>query len=121
LILLHAQSSFSPEAKGINIYIRPERDFNQSKEGDDDIGSRLLADYLADMLKRAGFTVKGIRTVQLLPLGRGDLPTVLIELGYLSNPEEKARLIDPGYQKNLANVLYNAVQEFSDSQKERIQ
>jgi N-acetylmuramoyl-L-alanine amidase len=121
LILLHAQSTFSAQAKGITLYIRPERDFDQGKGGNDDMGSRLLADYLADMLRRAGFTVNGIRTAQLLPLGRGDLPSVLVELGYLSNPEEKARLIDPGYQKNLANVLYNAIQEFSDSQKEKIQ
>ncbi len=121
LVLLHAQSAFGPEAKGITLYIRPENSFEKDNGGHNDMGSRLLADYLADMLKQAGFAVNGIRAAQLLPLGRGDLPTVMVELGYLSNPEEKARLIDPGYQKNLANVLYNAVREFSDSQKENLQ
>lgn len=119
LILLHAQAAFRPEARGITLYIRSESGIVKNAGGDSDMGSRLLADYLADMLKRAGFTVNPIQTAQLLPLGRGDLPSVLVEMGYLSNPEEKARLIDPDYQKNLANVLFSAVQEFSDSQKEK--
>lgn len=120
LILLHAQAGFRPEAQGITLYIRPENGPEKDRGAGNDMGSRLLADYLADMLKRAGFIVNPIQTAQLLPLGRGDLPSVLVEMGYLTNPEEKARLVDEDYQKNLANVIFNAIQEFSDSQKEKM-
>jgi N-acetylmuramoyl-L-alanine amidase len=119
LILLHAQAGFTPDVRGITLYIRGENRLETRVPGEHDMGSRLLADYLADMLKRAGFTVNPIQRADLLPLGQGDLPSVLIEMGYLTNPEDKALLVDGDYQKNLANVIFDAIQEFSESQKEK--
>lgn len=39
-------------------------------------------------------------------------PAVLVECGFLSNPEEAARLVDPDYQAKLAFVTYRSVMEF---------
>lgn len=38
-------------------------------------------------------------------------PGVLVECGFLSNPEETARLADPDYQKKLATVILTAAAE----------
>ena len=40
-------------------------------------------------------------------------PSILIEIGYLSNPEEAARLNDPVYQDKLAATMAKAIGRFS--------
>ena len=45
-------------------------------------------------------------------LDRLDCPAVLVECGFLSNPEEVALLCDPSYQKDLAFVLCKAIVTF---------
>ena len=40
------------------------------------------------------------------------MPAVLIEMGFLSHPEEERRLGDPRYQRRLAQALGDAVLEF---------
>lgn len=116
-LLLHAQSSFSPAARGVMLYIRP-----QEKAAADpatvDHGSILLARSLAKALGDAGLPVRGIVRAPLLPLGRGNLPTVLIELGYLSNPDERRELTSAEGQVRLAQALFAGVRAFADSQKE---
>lgn len=39
-------------------------------------------------------------------------PAVLIECGFLSNPEEAKRLSDPTYRQNLSEVIYRSVTEY---------
>ena len=53
-----------------------------------------------------------------LPLGRGDLPTVLVELGYLTNPDDLAQLRDAAGQEKLAGALYAGLKDFADTLKE---
>ena len=38
-----------------------------------------------------------------------DIPSILIELGYLSNPEEARKLSQPTYRRKLSLLLKNAV------------
>lgn len=42
-------------------------------------------------------------------------PSVLVELGYLSNPDEHARLIDPAYQERLVEALAKAIEGYAES------
>lgn len=37
------------------------------------------------------------------------VPAVLVECGFLSNPEEAAALADPDYQKQMAQAIYNGI------------
>ena len=37
------------------------------------------------------------------------VPAVLVECGFLSNPEEAAALADPNYQKQMAQAIYNGL------------
>lgn len=39
-----------------------------------------------------------------------DIPSVLVELGFLSNPREEMKLRDPKYQNKLAQALFNGIQ-----------
>jgi N-acetylmuramoyl-L-alanine amidase len=42
------------------------------------------------------------------------MPAVLVEMGFLSNPDEEIKLIDPAYQKQLARTIGQAVVEFRE-------
>lgn len=41
-----------------------------------------------------------------------DIPSVLVECGFISNPEEEKMLLDAGYQKRLAEAVCRGVCEF---------
>ena len=40
-------------------------------------------------------------------------PAVMSECGFLSNPDEAAKLTDKGYQKQVAFTLFNGINEFA--------
>ena len=42
-----------------------------------------------------------------------DVPSVLIETGFISNPEEEERLLDPGHQKRLAKALFEGIRSYA--------
>ncbi|NOY14499.1 MAG: N-acetylmuramoyl-L-alanine amidase [Deltaproteobacteria bacterium] len=124
-LLLHAQASFSAEPHGVSLFIRPaEASLPTAAAAGDaapvENGSRQLADNLALALRTAGIAVNGIFTSPLLSLGRGSLPTVQVELGYLSNPEELAELQDETYQERLAQALYQGIRSYAKSKKEKL-
>jgi N-acetylmuramoyl-L-alanine amidase len=77
-----------------------------------------LALHLSAALKEAGITVNGIERAPLLPLGRGDLPSVLVELGYLSNASDLAMLQEAAIKEKLAESLYRGLKAFAEEQKE---
>ncbi len=54
----------------------------------------------------------GVRKDLLLLLLAADMPSMLIEVGYLSNPRERARLVDPKYQQALATGIASGIKTF---------
>lgn len=42
-----------------------------------------------------------------------DVPSVLIETGFISNPQEEERLLDPGHQKRLAKALFEGIRSYA--------
>lgn len=55
---------------------------------------------------------RGVRHARFLSVLRGqDRPAVLIEGGYLSNPEEARRIADPSYRQELAEAVARALTE----------
>ncbi|SEL81083.1 N-acetylmuramoyl-L-alanine amidase [Colwellia chukchiensis] len=50
--------------------------------------------------------------LSLAVLKSADIPSVLIETGFISNPQEERRLNDPRHQQKLANAIYVAVNDY---------
>jgi N-acetylmuramoyl-L-alanine amidase len=58
---------------------------------------------------------RGVRHARFLGVLRGqNRPAVLIEGGYLSNPEEAHRIADPGYRQELAEAVAQALAPKAD-------
>ncbi len=121
LVLLHAQAALNSLPQGINLVIRPQEEFEGGSVPGAEGDSMRLARRLRDAFNRQGLEVAGIYQAPLLPLGRGNLPTVLVEMGYLTNPTDQALLSSPEGQERLATALFQGVKNFAEEQKEKTQ
>lgn len=112
LIMLHAQSALSTSSRGVVLFIRPQE--QRADSGGKD--SMALAVCIRQALSRAGLQVAAIERAPLLPLGQGNLPTVLVELGYLSHPADREILSQSAGQERLAEALYRGLKAFAQQQ-----
>lgn len=71
-----------------------------------------LASEIVRSLRQKGFRVDPPAKAGFYVLKNPGLPSVLIELGYLSNPAEAARLADPAYQDRLADALAESLHAY---------
>ncbi len=55
---------------------------------------------------------RGVKQAPFRVLMGATMPAVLVELGFLSNPEEEQRLRDPAYRQRLVDALVRAVQRY---------
>lgn len=115
LLSLHAQSFFSEDASGVNLYVQPqtERDVPDGIVAEN--SSLKLAGILQEKLENSGFDVHGIKELPVYPLGRGDLPRVMVEMGSLTNTIDLTMLEDPIRQQDFARALFDGLQDFFDS------
>ena len=52
-------------------------------------------------------------------LRQTNIPASLVELGFLSNPDEEALLADTNYQEKLAQALLRAIERYFDEEGEK--
>ncbi len=118
LLQLHVQAALSPTPSGVMLFVRPAEERDGKVLPAAGGGSMRLARDLEAALRQAGIPVAGVFSAPLLPLGRGDLPTVLVEAGFLSNPADQARLADPAGRQSLAAALFTGLKAFSQEKVE---
>jgi N-acetylmuramoyl-L-alanine amidase len=57
---------------------------------------------------------RGVKRAPFVVLIGASMPSVLAEIGFLSNPREEALLKKPDYRQKLAEALYRGVTRYSD-------
>jgi N-acetylmuramoyl-L-alanine amidase len=115
LISLHAQAFSGEDASGVNLYIQPQTERDVPDGLILENTSLKLAESLLEKLQGSGFDVNSIKEIPVYPLGRGDLPRVLVEMGSLSNTIDYTTLEDPVRQQDFARALFDGLQTFFDS------
>jgi N-acetylmuramoyl-L-alanine amidase len=63
--------------------------------------------YLVGHIKRSSVQQAGF-----LVLKSPDIPSMLVETAFISNPEDEARLNDPGHQQRLAEAIHAGVRTY---------
>jgi N-acetylmuramoyl-L-alanine amidase len=58
---------------------------------------------------------RGVRKAPFVVLIGASMPSVLAEIGFLSNPREEALLKKPDYRQKLAEALYRGVSRYAES------
>ena len=112
---LHAQSFISGKAAGVNLYIQPQTEHDLVEGIPTDNSSLMLAQHLRDNLTRNGFVVHEIKESLVYPLGRGDLPRVLVEMGSLNDSSDLTALKDPMRQQDFARALFDGLGSFFET------
>ena len=73
--------------------------------------------HILQGLKRIGNNHKPhIERANFAVLRTSDMPAMLVETAFLSNPEEEKRLIDPAFQSKVARAVLDGVQTYFTSQ-----
>jgi N-acetylmuramoyl-L-alanine amidase len=57
-------------------------------------------------------TNRGVKHAGFLVLKSPDIPSLLVETAFISNPGEEARLIDPKHQQRLAQAIHSGVRAY---------
>lgn len=85
---------------------------NQSASQD---ASLLLASKVEDQFRtRAGRRSHGVKQAGFVVLWRTTMPSVLVEIGYLSNAKEEKELNDDKIQDYIASAIYRAFKEYKN-------
>ena len=102
---LHCNSSatHNPNAKGIALYVKH-----------DDQPSYRAAEVMIDqMVAHTGAVNAGIKkSNSYMSLNWSETPTILVEMGYMSNPEEDVLLSTPSYQAKLVEGMYEGIARY---------
>jgi N-acetylmuramoyl-L-alanine amidase len=57
---------------------------------------------------------RNIRQAPFFVISKTTIPSVLVELGFISNPKESQRLIQPDYQKEIAQKIYRGLRDYKE-------
>lgn len=129
-ISVHINSAENPAAEGFEVFVKPERDVAMIDENSSnelvlkyssytnsqlndykDIVSRELAGNICEGFEKAfpSVPMRGVKESGLWVLNATWMPSVLVEAGFISNPEEEERMAESRFQQKLCEVIADAV------------
>jgi N-acetylmuramoyl-L-alanine amidase len=80
-----------------------------SQTASDELGSQLIA----QLSKVTNLHHKTVQRAGFMVLKSPDIPSVLVELGFISNPSQEKKLSDPKHQQVLARALLSGVKAYA--------
>ena len=102
LVSIHAGASLSQAPSGFEVFC-PPKDVAQTQLTDRSVA---LGRSLANTISQAvGTPVRGIRRAPCKVFRNLQMPGVLVEIGFLTNPAEEQLLNNPEYQEKLAQGI----------------
>lgn len=78
--------------------------------------SSLLAGFMNKSLEETGQRSRGVQHADFAVLRSVDVPSVLLELGFLSNRREETNLMSPAFQAKQAGAIYKGLLAYLESQ-----
>ncbi len=101
-VSIHQNSFTSSSARGVEVYYYPGSVFGKA-----------LAEKLSTSLSEAtGLKNRGAKEANFYVLRNTKAIAVLVECGFMSNPDELRLLTNPDFQKKVANAAASAIDKF---------
>jgi N-acetylmuramoyl-L-alanine amidase len=98
-VSIHCNSAGTPQAEGTETYCY--------KLGGQ--GEALAKAVQAELIAATGRADRGIKTANYYVLRKTNMPAVLVELAFISNPEEERLLGSPDYQEKCATAIAKGI------------
>ena len=96
-------NSYEGEARGMDVY------YHKSEP------AKLLAQDILDRAAAYGLTVRQVQKNNYQVLWDTDMPAVLVETGFVTDPTDLAELLDPKHQQTVARAVADAVLAYLDA------
>lgn len=131
---IHANASFNKSARGYEVwYLSPEYrrtliDKNKTKESTEVLpilNAMLEEEFTTESILMARSIMnrfdqyigklsppRGIKAEEWFVVRNARMPSVLVELGFVTNPEDATLLLDPEYLRKLSEALYKGTVDF---------
>jgi N-acetylmuramoyl-L-alanine amidase len=75
-------------------------------------GQGVAREVLSNMGKIARLHKKQVEKAGFVVLKSPDVPSILVETGFISNPQEAARLRTKAFQKKMANAIFKGLKSY---------
>lgn len=115
---LQARVTIAEQNKGdIFVSIHSNSNDNQKIEGAmtfyHNDASRTLAEAVQkNLVYRTKANDKGIQTAGFYVIRHTSMPSVLVEMGFVTNPKEARLLTEAAYRERLADGIYEGIEEY---------
>ncbi len=103
VISLHVNASKNPDNSGLEFYV--------SKESKSYEKSNIIAEKLQTKFATSNWKVSEIKNANFFILKVSEVPAVLMEIGYLTNKNDKKMLEDGKEQNEIAKKIINCIAE----------
>ncbi|MEW5806073.1 MAG: N-acetylmuramoyl-L-alanine amidase [Acidobacteriota bacterium] len=104
----------SEEQKGLEMILWDMAQAQYLKESSE------LAEWIQEELnKMLGIRNRGIKQAPFRVLMGATMPAVLIEAGFLSNPEEEEKLKEGSYREDIASAIYRSILSYKEMVEKR--
>lgn len=107
-ISLHMNSASSASAKGLEVYYSKN---NKNKSDSNLTSEKMAAFFQESLISKIGCYDRGYKSAEYVVVKYNTVPSVLIELGFISNSADLARLKDGQKQEKAAKAIYDTIVE----------
>jgi len=107
MVTIHHNAWHTPYINGVETFYLPN-EFDTMRPLTSQNLARIVQRQVID---HTGRNSRGSRTAEFAVLRYSEIPTVLIEVGFMSNPQEFATLISAEYQLWVAQAIYEGLLE----------
>jgi len=76
------------------------------------LSGRLASFVHSQIINLTGARDRGVRTARFHVIRRTSMPSILVETGFVTNPNESANLNNPSYQDRMASAIARGVDQF---------
>ena len=122
-VSLHSNVGNDPSVRGAITFYGAEGGFaSGARRTPRQVGLsvQLASDIQRELTVAAGASDRGVRPATFWVLGGPRAPAVLVEMGYLTSPEEAALLGSPAYQRRLAQGIVAGIARYFATQDDAV-
>lgn len=111
-VSIHQNAASNEKASGMEIYFSP---VNRYADASLRLAHAVLHHALFELgAKPGGRHDRGIKRANFRVIRRADCPAVLLECGFISNPDDRSRMADEAYLDDLAQGIAAGIAAYAD-------
>lgn len=103
-VSIHANAATNTSANGTETYWNKTNAAQESRELATKIQERLI--------QKLGTNDRGVREAGFYVIKHTKMPSVLVEIGFVSNAEEAKKLADSGFRQQAAEAIYEGIVDY---------